>query len=220
MNSSFFFIARDTRLTAGCNGWNGTDNRRKRERGKGKARFLFAITPYKRRIRNYCLSMRFLLTMYSRDPGALINLRNIPRKQITGIVDDKREYDAAFPPPLLLRRAFGNIEGKGGCNHWTPRGDGARKRGLRSQWLSVASSFSPATGPPSDGITFFVILVTCISLSWPTLYLPRRWAVPFLSFALTQRGVARLERTFFSSRRLFSRINTRLIPSPEYRDRE
>lgn len=66
-------------------------------------------------------------------------------------------------PSLYPESVFGDAEKKGGCNHRKPRGD-ARKRGLRSQWLSVASSFSLVTVPPSARITFFVILVTCISL--------------------------------------------------------
>lgn len=74
----------------------------------------------------------------------------------------------SLPPSLSVQKAFRDAAEKGGCNHRTPRGDGARKRGLRSQWLSVASSFSLATGSPSDGITFFVIPVTCISLLTPS----------------------------------------------------
>lgn len=110
----------------------------------------------------------------------LIDLRNWSK--LFGIVDDTWEYNSLSA--CVWEPSEMSVE-KGGCNHRTPRGDGARKRDLESQWVSVASPFSPATvGPRQAGLPFLSFL-SRVSLSWPILLRPRRPHSSF-SFVFTQ----------------------------------
>ena len=142
-------------------------------------------------------------------PTVLIDLRNT--LETNYLVLSMTHGNKTGSALLMFGETSEMSEEKGGCNHRTPRGDGVRKRDLGSQWLSVVSPFSPATIPPSGGITFFVILVTCISL---LIHPPPDWIFSIslsLSFSCSHAGKISIPH---------SQINTSLIPSSEYRDRE
>lgn len=115
--------------------------------------------------------------------------------------------------PFVSGESSEMSEEKGGCNHRTPRGDGARKRGLRSQWLSVASPFSPATRPLRQAGLPFLSFLSRVSRSWPIL--PTGPSLPFLSLSFSRSHSG---KNFHSPESFsHSQINTWLIPSSESR---
>ncbi|XP_011633933.1 uncharacterized protein LOC105425074 [Pogonomyrmex barbatus] len=71
---------------------------------------------------------------------------------------------------FVARKPSEMLQEKDGCNHRTPRGDGKVQGNVISEVNGSLSCLRPPLrpGPPSGGIIFFVILVTCISfLTYP-----------------------------------------------------
>lgn len=106
--------------------------------------------------------------------------------KLFGIVDDTWEYDGAslrlYPESLwrCRRRRVDVIIGRLGED------EGCKETGSwKSMALCRVSVLPCGRAPIPDGITFFVILVTCISLSWPILPRLRRPRISF-SFVFTQ----------------------------------
>lgn len=148
--------------------------------------------------------------MYSEFRWRVNRLTKCHWNKLFRIFDDAWEYNGGREgghdlPSFVSGEPSEMSREKGGCNHRTPRGDGARKRGLGSQWLSAASPFSPATGPPVRRDYLF-----CHSCH---VYLSPATG-PVLSFISTQSR--RKKKTSISPLFRHSRqINTWLIPSSE-----